>query len=220
MSIFFPIYEICRSRYSKQLESEPWHISVIVPSVLSAWMFSSVLVTPISLVKVRLQTASAMSKYSQGSIPSTSFLQVIKNIYASEGLGGFYAGYRGVLVLSVVYCLYFSLYEPLKLYCVNSLNLPLLAVVPVLSPLTMIAVSSVTYPNDLIISNLQFQGKSNNGNIVHYKGWMDAFKSIYKAGGVSGLYAGLSTYLLRFCLGTIVTQTSYETILKFMKKER
>ena len=128
-----------------------------------------------------------------------------------------FQNYRGVAISATVFCLYFSIYEPLKLYCVNTMNLPYLAVVPVLSPLTMIAVSTLTYPNDLIISNLQFQGKKSAGG-VHYNGWVDAFKSIYKSGGVRALYSGLNTYLLRFCLGTIVTQTSYETILRLMDK--
>lgn len=61
-SIFFPTYELCRNNFSKQFGAEPWHVSVIVPSVLAAWTISVVLVSPISLVKVRLQTASTIGK--------------------------------------------------------------------------------------------------------------------------------------------------------------
>ncbi|KAG2385631.1 hypothetical protein C9374_003446 [Naegleria lovaniensis] len=214
-SLFFPIYELCRNNFSKQFGVKPWHMSVIVPSVLTAWAFSAVLVSPISLVKVRLQTASTIAMYNSETVPTT-VSQVVRSIYKSEGLLGFYAGFRGVAIGASVFCLYFSLYEPLKLYCIGTLGLPYLVVVPILSPLTMIAVSTVTYPNDLIISNLQFQGKKQGAQ--HFNGWLDAFKSIYKSGGVRGLYAGLNTYLIRFCLGTIVTQTAYESILRVMNK--
>lgn len=88
--------------------------------------------------------------YNSETVPTT-VSQVVRSIYKSEGLRGFYAGFRGVAIGAAVYCLYFSIYEPLKLYCIDTLRLPYLVVVPILSPLTMIAVSTLTYPNDLII---------------------------------------------------------------------
>ncbi|KAL9647345.1 hypothetical protein ABK040_011710 [Willaertia magna] len=223
MSMFFTIYQKSRNYFSDKYNIKITNPLVIIPSVLCGWSVSSVLVAPFSLVKVRLQTASAMNNYliSVGQQPNapTSILNLLKGIYSSEGIAGFYTGYRSFFISASVFCVYFSLYEPGKEFFSEKLNIPLIAVIPFLSPATMIIAATLTYPNDLIMSNLQFQGRnaSKTHNLVRYNGWLDAFTKIYKGSGVRGLYAGLSTYLVRVCIGTIASQTAYETFLSLLE---
>jgi hypothetical protein len=85
MSVFFPSYELLRRKISDEYKINLDSPIAIIPSVYISWLFTSVFTSPISLVKVRLQTL----KYDENGLMNT-FKRVVKD----EGIRGLYSGYR------------------------------------------------------------------------------------------------------------------------------
>jgi hypothetical protein len=118
-----------------------------------------------------------------------------------------YAGYRAMVFFAALFSLHFSIYEPLKYYMIERTGLPTYICAPIASSMSVTIAFVSWYPNDVILSRLQYQGKDKQ-----YTGIKDAFQKIIKNEGFRGLYAGLSAYLMRFIIGTVATMSTFEFI--------
>ncbi|KAL0482022.1 nicotinamide adenine dinucleotide transporter [Acrasis kona] len=200
-STFFPIYEKVKFVCSSYLERDRNHPFCIIPGVMTAWFASSALVTPFSVIRVRLQTQEKF----------IGPVKTIRDIYKNEGLKGFYAGYRCMMINSLLTSVHFSLYEPLRLTMSDRTGLPRYVCAGISSAISMSVVFTVTYPIDLVISRLQYQSRDKE-----YSGMLDAMSKIAKREGIKGLYAGLTAYWARFIVGTITTMGTMEFVLDKM----
>ena len=66
-------------------------------------------------------------------------------------------------------------------------------------------------------SRLQEQGQARN-NKVRYSGVVDCVRKVFQVEGLSGFYRGCATNLLRTVPNSVITFTSYEMILRFLKR--
>jgi hypothetical protein len=205
MSVFFPSYEILRRKISDEYKIKRDSPIAIIPSVYASWLLTSVFTSPISLIKVRLQTR----KYDENGLINT-FKRVVKD----EGIRGLYSGYRvceffcvkfskGHYLFANQFSIYFCLYEPIKLHFDDSRLIPFISAFS-----SMIAVM-FTYPNDFIASRIMYQGKEKQ-----YNGYMDAVKKIIQNEGFLALYTGLASSMSRFVLGSVITFSTYEMMKK------
>ena len=197
MSVFFPTYELFKNKFSKNFNVSKEHPFSIIPSVIGSWTISSIFTSPISLIKVRLQT----KKYNESGLIKTT-----KRVIQEEGLRGLYKGYKGTLLFATQFSIYFCIYEPLKLKYQD------FRLIPLISGISTILSVLICYPNDFIVSRIMYQGKD-----VVYNGFFDAYKQTIKKEGFLSLYTGLSTSMSRFVIGSIITFSTYEMMKNLFK---
>lgn len=221
MSTFFPLYEKSKKFLAEQTGYSDINPAIIFASVIPTWSVSILFISPIvrkcceltncaqSLLKVRLQTGrSTLGAY-----------QTLRNVVREEGFLGLYAGYRTGMFFSILFSLFFSIYEPVKRYIIqNGYNTSIY--LPIASAASMMTAwygtwclfyicSVATYPNDVINARLQYQGTQKV-----YNGIMDAARKIWQAEGIAGMYSGIRMYLIRLVFGNLVTVSTYEFMVR------
>eukprot|EP01080_Neovahlkampfia_damariscottae_P004970 gene4970-8564_t len=144
MSLFFPTYEIFRNYFRNKFNFSAEHPFTIIPSVIGSWSIASIFTSPISLIKVRLQT----KKYKE-----TGLINTAKRVIQEEGFLGLYKGYKGTYMFATQFSIYFCVYEPLKMKYNDAMLIPLI------SGLSTIISVLICYPNDFIVSRIMYQGK-------------------------------------------------------------
>lgn len=199
MGVFFPIYHKCRHHFSGWFERSVMSPLVITPSVICGCVSSSFFVSPISLVRIRLQTQPN----------EHGMIQMFRKIIRNDGFLSLYQGFRGHLMGSIFFSTYFSIYEPLKQTLSERTGWPIVVVSPVANLTSMTVACLVNYPNDLVLSRMQYQTPSQR----QYNGYIDATRKIIRNEGWMGLYTGLPTYLLRITVSSIVSMSVFEICL-------
>jgi hypothetical protein len=204
MAIYFPMYQYARERISEWMEKSKDHPLVIWPSVFTGWFVASSVQCPLSLLRVRLQTSNEHK----------GMIKTLQNIIRKEGFLALYQGYQGHAIATVFFALYFSIYEPLKMYLSETTGLPIVYISPIASGSSHLIACLATYPNDLILSRLQYQ----RSNHRQYNGYADAISKIVRAEGYKGLYTGLNAVLIRYSIGEITRMTLYELGLHLLRQ--
>ncbi|KAI3692543.1 hypothetical protein L6452_32360 [Arctium lappa] len=168
----------------------------------SAGAFAKTAVAPLERIKILLQTRT------QG-FHSLGVYQSLKRLLKHEGLPGFYKG-NGASVLRIVpyAALHFMTYEQYRCWILD--NYTVLGTGPVVDLLAGSAAGGTavlcTYPLDLARTKLAYQvvdAKSSLGNdsksIIaqpRYSGIRNVLASVYREGGMRGLYRGVGPTLI------------------------
>eukprot|EP01038_Epipyxis_sp_PR26KG_P012194 gene12194-16337_t len=179
-AVKFATFELSRTKLKKILPEKFSSLTNFICAA-GAMVSCSILLVPGEVLKTRLQA---------GSVKSVTV--VLKSILKDEGIKGLFAGYYATLVRDVPYTmLELGLYEATKSLFVKlrgaetSDNLvqrdELLA-----AAFTGAITGFLTTPLDLIKTKLMMQSTSAS----EYSGVVGAFQSIYKAGGMNGLFVG------------------------------
>ena len=129
-------------------------------------------------------------------------LSVIKRLYSTEGIPGFYRGLTPGFVNCFHGAIQFSIYDTLKLHMTD--------ISPIFTGFTLgilskIIATSVMYPVQVIRSRQQDQHRS-------YSGTSDCVKSIYSEYGVKGYYRGISLQLIRMAPQSGIIFAVYEAV--------
>jgi solute carrier family 25 folate transporter 32 len=171
-----------------------------------------------------------LSTGSQAPGAYTSLSSGIKQIYATEGVKGFYRGLVPALFGVSHGALQFMAYERLKILRSNSMrhddtvgmgdsdkaglatgtrlgNLDFF----VLSGLSKVFAGCVTYPYQVVRSRLQ----TYEAHLL-YRGTTDAMRQIWAKEGLAGFYKGLGPNLFRVLPSTWVTFLVYENMKLFL----
>jgi solute carrier family 25 S-adenosylmethionine transporter 26 len=173
-AIKFATFEISKRFLETKLPAKFYSATQFVCAAGSMLACSFVLV-PGEVLKTRFQTGAI-----------TSLFGGISTIFKAEGIKGFFAGYNALLVRDLPYTiLELGLYENMK-NAIRKLKQQdestqtdeLLA-----AAATGAIAAYFTTPLDLIKTKLMMEG-------TQYKGFLDAFRSIYAAGGVDALFVG------------------------------
>ncbi|XP_024962249.1 mitochondrial carrier protein CoAc1 isoform X1 [Cynara cardunculus var. scolymus] len=168
----------------------------------AAGAFAKTAVAPLERIKILLQTRT------QG-FHSLGVYQSLKRLLKHEGLPGFYKG-NGASVLRIVpyAALHFMTYEQYRCWILD--NYTVLGTGPVVDLLAGSAAGGTavlcTYPLDLARTKLAYQvvdAKSSLGNdsksIIaqpRYSGIRNVLVSVYREGGMRGLYRGVGPTLI------------------------
>ena len=155
-----------------------------------AMLACSIVLVPGEVVKTRLQTGMVSSVF-----------QCIKQTLKQDGIGGLFAGYSATMLRDVPYTmLELGLYENIKSLIRKFQNRSELTQQEELAAAAFTGgfTGFITTPLDLVKTRLMLQSTTEGGQ---YKGVVDAFTSIYNAGGIKGLHVGAAarvSWLLPF----------------------
>lgn len=171
-------------------------------SGVAATMAHDLIVTPLDVVKQRLQVHN--SKY-------TGTLSCLKAIVKTEGLQALYASYIPTLVMNVPFmAMFVSSYETCKYHLQHSLGIEKGPQQYLLAASFAGALSgSLTSPLDVIKTRIQVYGL-NGSNFVGVS--KKAASEIYKSSGMSGFFRGAGARAIYFTPSAAIMWTTYELI--------
>lgn len=197
-------------------EADPPSYQKVAVAGLGAGFIQTSILTPVELVKIRLQLYSSTAQTQIGPFA------LARSILRTEGIGGLYRG-LGITILrdAPAHALYFTSYE----YTRELLH-PGCRQSGQESPLTMLTAGGIAgvaswvllYPLDVLKSRLQAQGGPGIPN--KYTGIADCLRKSVQEEGVRVLWRGLGAAGTRAYLVNGAIFTAYELSLRFMPKER
>ncbi|KAH7307382.1 hypothetical protein KP509_22G056500 [Ceratopteris richardii] len=215
-AVIFYTYERFSRMLGKDEDEDPLPYSKVAMAGFGTGLIQTSILTPVELVKIRLQLSTSMSQSRIGP------LDVARSIFRAEGLPGFYRG-LGITILrdAPAFAIYFTS---------NEYTLDLLhpgrtetSEISLLTTATAGGVAGVTswitcYPQDVIKSRLQAQGAP--GSPIKYTGIIDCFKKSIKEEGCRVMWRGLGNAVIRAFIANAAVFTAREISLRFMPKER
>ncbi|KAJ6238753.1 nicotinamide adenine dinucleotide transporter 1-related [Anaeramoeba flamelloides] len=229
------LYEYGKQRISRRIESK---YAVHLISAISSGAVSELVSSPFWVAKVRMQ---AQSGYGSEKIYTTTS-QTLARIYQEEGLKALFSGLGASLIGLSGIAVYYPTYEKLKsvfrsrikykkaLMKKNKNNLGVnfkkaeqdeeeeyeeevklgLLHLFIASSLAKGISSVVDYPSQVVRTQVQ----SNTSN--KKKKYFDVVKEIYSKSGISGLYAGFGTNLIKVIPSTAISFTAYEFLTNYL----
>jgi solute carrier family 25 S-adenosylmethionine transporter 26 len=210
-AIKFATFEVSKTWIEKRTPAK-YHPLTNFLCAAGAILACSILLVPGEVLKTRLQA---------GAVKSIG--EAISTTLATDGIGGFFAGYYATLVRDLPYTIMeLGLYENIKLAIRKFQNKNELSQGEELAAAAITGgiTSFVTTPLDLIKTKLMMQSTSSIGE---YSGVVDAFQSIYASGGIQALFVSSGArvaWLLPFTtiyLG--VYELSKRKLLDFKKNQ-
>ena len=159
-----------------------------------AGVLATILTNPLWFINTRV----SLSKGDKG------LLSIVRDIYKSEGLGAFFKGVIPNIILVVNPIINFMVYESLKQQFYSTKDaLHASLTLFVISSLSKSCATFVTYP--ILTIRVRLQAIRNDEKHVNY--W-----EILTAGGLTGMYAGISAKFVHTVLNNACMMTLYEGI--------
>ena len=210
-SLFFS-YRIAQDVLQKAIPSlrankgrgEPLPLSALMASGAASGAFTSLLLTPIELVKCQMQIPLSVS-IQQGLGP----ISVISSVFRHRGLFGFWHGQMGTLIRETGgSAAWFGSYEGVSALCrtynIRATTKPLESSDSLLlyQQLMAGATAGVTYnfvfyPADTIKSRMQTEEVNSTGNIQGRKTFLASGKALWQQQGLRGMYRGCGITVAR-----------------------
>lgn len=188
-------------------------------SAVVAGAISNTVTNPVWVIRARLQTQEHIIQKAEYS----GTLDAARKMLRQEGIMSFYKGLMPSMWSLMHVAVQFPLYEKLKqvLHIEDSQGsqftldnaIHLIAA----SSASKLVASLTTYPLEVVRIRMQIQ-RNDNGGTLRYQGVVSSLRIIVQEEGMRGLYAGLQTNLLRVVPACAITFTSYEFLLRQMKK--
>lgn len=170
----------------------------------SAGFTTSFLTMPLWVIKTRVISVNDNSKHSV----STSYSNVIRQIYKTEGLKAFFRGLVPSIISVSQGAIYFSIYDTLKMKMLihdKERSLSAFETISITSISKMIATVAL-YPVQTLKTNMQDHGMQNQT-------MLQTIKTIYNRElGVKHFYKGIMANLARSIPATCITFYTYETV--------
>jgi solute carrier family 25 folate transporter 32 len=207
-------------------------------SAVQAGAIADIVCNPMFVVRTRLQTQALhdvanrrpalSSQLSPPSIaparspPTLSIAATVRSVFRESGLGGFWRGMTANLLGLSHVAIQFPLYEFLKVWMRGPKPHESPTDLLLASSLSKMMASLVSYPHEVIRSRMmdtrEIRVTSTAApTTVTFTG---TCRSIYRAEGVIGFYAGLPISLVRVIPNTCVTFVTYELLLRWCTEQR
>ncbi|KAF9355646.1 hypothetical protein BGX34_010329 [Mortierella sp. NVP85] len=200
-------------------------------------VFASMVLTPVELVKCKLQVQQIGHLYTKdmknGPVPKALHsgpLSVVKSIYTQHGLRGFYLGHLPTFLRETGGgAAWFGSYEAVCRFLISreqskapagkivtqaDLRAPHLMTAGALAGM---AYNFILFPADCIKSHMQTQDvlrshqRHPNGSIVTQKGFLATGKEILRSEGIRGLYRGCGITVARSAPSSAIIFLTYYT---------
>lgn len=196
------------------VDGEKLPLSALVAAGAMSGCVTSVVLTPIELVKCRMQVPSQSAldptlRAAQGP------LAIISHVWKTEGLAGFWRGQLGTLLRETGGgAAWFGSYEALSLYFRKLLQNPEKDSLPIWQQMLSGAIAGMAYnfvffPADTIKSKIQ------TGEVTNVKAkFSQVGKDLFRAHGFKGLYRGCGITVARSAPSSALIFTIYEYLRK------
>ncbi|KAI4355648.1 hypothetical protein L6164_004398 [Bauhinia variegata] len=210
-AVVFQTYAILSRAFDSSVPAnDPPSYKGVALGGIGTGALQSLLLSPVELVKIRLQLQNKgqLTEFHKGPVT------VAKNIWRTEGFRGIYRG-LGITVLrdAPSHGFYFFTYEYMRerlhpgcrKNCQESLNTMLIA-----GGLAGVASWICCYPLDVIKTRLQAQSPTS----LKYNGILDCLRKIIKEEGYAVLWRGLGTAVARAFVVNGAIFSAYEIALR------
>jgi len=229
-AVYFTAYDHLKQyltiRYKDKEEGAPDPAWVHLVAAIGAGSVNNLATTPFFTVKTRLQTQ--MPILTRGLITKRPlkyngtldcFLQIVRK----EGPLTLWSGFVPSMIGLIHVAIQFPLYEMFKVMVAYRKNNPseVLNVKEILAcaAASKIVASSIAYPHESLRSRLQEQSHKAIQE-KKYIGVFDCAKKLMKQEGFGAVYQGLQLTLLRTVPASMITLTTYEYTLRYLKERR
>lgn len=211
--------DILRSTVYPNHGAEKLSLPALVMAGAMSGCVTSVVLTPIELVKCRMQVPlqSPMDPtLARSGLAAKSLgpLAVIRDVHRREGIKGFWRGQLGTLFRETGgSAAWFGSYEMMTLYFKGKLRDPQTESLPLWQQMSSGALAGMMYnfmffPADTIKSKIQ------TGELNTRPTFMNVGKELYKARGLRGLYSGCGITVARSAPSSALIFTIYEALRK------
>lgn len=211
-AMVFQMYAILSRTFDKNLSpTEPPSYRGVFLGGVGTGAIQSLLLSPVELVKIRLQLQRTINEGTHNSRLHTGPLDIARSILRTEGLRGIYRGFTiTVLRDAPAHGVYFWTYEYMKEHLhpgcrsngQESFRTMLMA-----GGLAGVASWISCYPLDVIKTRYQAQS-------IKYNGIVDCFRQSVREEGYNILWRGLGTAVARAFVVNGAIFTAYETALR------
>lgn len=212
----FQMYAIMSRAFDSSVPvSEPPSFKGVAMGGFGAGAIQSLILTPVELVKIRLQLQNSKTATSSQQVyRHKGPVDVARSILRREGLKGLYRGFTiTVLRDAPAHCVYFWSYEYMREWlhpgcrknCQESLRTMLMA-----GGLAGVSSWICCYPLDVLKTRLQAQSQSSQT----YNGIVDCFSKSVKAEGYGVLWRGIGTAVSRAFVVNGAVFAAYEIALR------
>ncbi|ORY00793.1 mitochondrial carrier [Basidiobolus meristosporus CBS 931.73] len=204
-SIYFSVYNNLKGVLGKRAGASADNAMVHVVSAMGAGATSSIMTSPLWVIKTRFMTQSKSTSYRY-----KNTLDAFTVILREEGVRGFYKGLTPSLLGVFHVAVQFPLYERLKRILNSSDNQSFgTNAILVASSSSKMVASVITYPHEVIRTRLQNQTM----RPFKYGSIAQTIQMIYKEEGWTAFYKGMPTNLIRTVPASALTIFTYEMVL-------
>ncbi|KAK9765413.1 hypothetical protein K7432_006276 [Basidiobolus ranarum] len=204
-SIYFSVYNNLKIVLGERTGKSADNVMVHVVSAMGAGAASSIMTSPLWVIKTRFMTQSKNTNYRY-----KNTLDAFGIIFKEEGIRGFYKGLTPSLLGVFHVAVQFPLYERLKLVLKSRDNKSFgtFSILVASSSSKMVA-SIITYPHEVIRTRLQNQVM----RPFKYVSIMQTIQMIYREEGWTAFYKGMPTNLIRTVPASALTILTYELMM-------
>lgn len=195
---------------------DPLPVKALVLCGAASGAFTSLLLTPIELIKCKMQVPM---QDSSGTIRTPGILNLISTVYRQQGLTGFWRGQMGTLIRETGgSAAWFGSFEGVSLAFRNarSADVPRETSLPIWQQLLAGATAGMSYnfvfyPADTIKSRMQTEDVSKSLGAVRNTFW-SVGKALWLDQGLKGLYRGCGITVLRAAPSSAFIFTLYNAL--------
>lgn len=212
-SLFFT-YNLFQSMFKKmalaQEDGGSSHLVSLTCGGLSGAVTSFIL-TPFELVKCQMQVYDTMYSSSTGPRPAPTISQLIRSIWHTSGVAGFWRGQTGTLVRETGgSAAYFGAYECVTGYfkARNDRKTNTNSEYMMAGACAGVSYNFSLFPADTIKSRMQTQHASSTSTL----GFFATGKEIWRLGGIRAFYRGCGITCCRSAPGSAVIFLTYEKL--------
>jgi solute carrier family 25 carnitine/acylcarnitine transporter 20/29 len=216
-AVVFAVHELTKKFFNLHDESH-MSLSEGVLCGAIAGLVNCIVVTPVELVKCRLQIQldNINNSYYKG------VYDCMNKIFKQEGIRGLYSGgiatiYREVPAYAAQFGGYYYSKKIFSKLSGKNVNELANSHVMVCGAIGGYSCWQFSYPQDVVKTLLQVRKDRNNKKSID-GGFIDCAKLIYKEQGISGFWRGFSACTIRALLSNSVLFLSYETSKNYLKK--
>lgn len=209
-AVYFSVYELCKEFFSGGNANNSAAHAV---SGVCATVASDAVITPMDMVKQRLQLKSS---------PYRGVSDCVKKVLMEEGIGAFYASYRTTVVMNAPFtAVHFATYEAAKKGLMEispeSASDERLVVHATAGAVAGALAAVVTTPLDVVKTQLQCQGVCGCDRFSS-SAIGDVIQTIVKKDGYSGIMRGWIPRMLFHAPAAAICWSTYEASKSFFQR--
>ncbi|XP_060813522.1 mitochondrial folate transporter/carrier [Bombus pascuorum] len=215
---YFFFYNTIKTWIQGGNSKKPLGPSLHMFAAADAGILTLLMTNPLWVVKTRLCLQYMDDKHLPETLRYNGMVDGIKKIYRTEGFRGLYRGFVPGMFGVSHGAIQFMVYEELKNWYNNYLNVPIDSKLSTWEYINFAAVSKLiaaasTYPYQVVRARLQ-------DHHHNYNGCVHCIQSIWRYEGWRGFYKGLSANLTRVTPATVITFLVYENVSHYLQHRK